>query len=357
MARLPLVDSDQDQWGTILNDYLSVTLASDGTLAPIQEPLEFTDTTGKVRASFTSVSGDLWFMVNAYWNPSTQNFYRIDNTHAAFGYQLQAVGLIPGEPNLGFYVAGATMWVAQPMPYDLIRGGGNLSSGIFGAVGGWELGWTVTQERQLTVGGGGIEIDGYGTIPYGRVLNNVTDTTMAKRLVGMCQNAYTDFGGYDDSTQESWYWGYVQSYNPTIGPPYPQVPGTSHWGIAYVPPNTLPGSAVWTEYLSVSATGYATVLHDPTTALGVATKNYVDTHGSGVAGARGGEAFFTGDGTTRTFFQAHGLGALPSRVHLTALNQASLNSWYTKDTTLIGINYATAPANGVAIGVGWTAFP
>lgn len=352
MSRLPTIDDDQDVWGDILNDYLVQSLNPDGTIAPLNQPLNFNDANGNRRAQFTSVSGDLWFIVNAYWDEPTQNFYRIDRTHASFGYNLQAVGLIPGEPNLGFYVAGATMWVAQPMPYDLIRGGGVQTSGIFGFVGGWELGWTCTQERQLTIGGGGIEIDGYGTVPYGRVLNNTTDTTLHKRMVGMCENAYTDFGGYDDPAQESWYWGYAEDYDPAGGgPPYTAVPGTSHWGVAYIPANTAPLSAVWTEYLSISPAGVVTVAADPTTNLGVATKHYVDTR------VRGGEVFFTGDGTTKTFFITHGLGAVPSRVILSPENQASLGCWYSKDATNIGVNYATAPANGVTVAVSWSVYP
>lgn len=35
MARLPIVNSDDGTWGTILNDYLSVSINSDGTLNPL----------------------------------------------------------------------------------------------------------------------------------------------------------------------------------------------------------------------------------------------------------------------------------------------------------------------------------
>ena len=358
MSRLPSVDGDSGQWGSILNDYLSQSLNPDGTIADITQPLNFVDTGNVQRGQFCSVSGDLWFIVNAYWDPGLQNFYRVDPTHAAFGYQMQAVGLIPGEPDLGYFVAGATMWVAQPESYTIIRGGGDPDGGIFGFVGGWELGWTLTQQRQLTIGGGGMEIDGYGTFPYGRVVNNTTGTLLAKRIIGMMMNAYTDFGGYDDPTQESWYWGYVESYNPAGGgPPYPIVPGTSHWAIVYQPANNNPTSPVWDELLTVQPDGEVLVSINPTAALGVATKQYVDAAASGVASARGGEAFFSGTGSQTAFFQPHGLGHMPSRVHLTPMNQASLGCWYTKDATNVGINFATAPGNGVQIGVSWTAFP
>jgi hypothetical protein len=358
MSRVPNVNSDVNQWGTILNDFLGVALNSDGTIGNLNQPLNFTDTGGVVRAQVYSVSGDMWFMANAYWDPTSGNFFRVDQTHYAFGLQLQGQGYIPGEPDLGYYVPGATIWVAQPTSYTLIRGAGQSNGLVFGAVGGWELGITCTAERQLTVGGGGIEIDGYGTIPYGRVVNNTTGTALARRMVGMMQNAYTDFGGYDDPTQESWYWGYMESYNPAGGgPPYPVVSGSSHWCVGYIPANTSPTSGVFNEYLSVSRTGAVTVSQDPTTALGVATKEYVDSAVSGTAGARGGEAFFTGNGTQTAFLVAHGIGHLPTRAALTPMNQASLGCWYSKDATNIGINYATAPGNGVQVAVSWTAYP
>jgi hypothetical protein len=70
----------------------------------------------------------------------------------------------------------------------------------------------------------------------------------------------------------------------------------------------------------------------------------------------GGEAFFNGDGTTTVFFIPHGMLHVPSRVLLTPLNQASLNAWYTKDPSLIGINFATAPASGSMIAMSWSAY-
>ena len=236
---------------------------------------------GAVRGQIVSVSGDLWFLSNAIWNPNdttpTGNFYRIDRTHAAFGFQMQGQGYIPGEPNLGYYVAGATIWVAQPEGYDVIRGGGQFQNPIFNVVGGWELGSTVTQQRQMTIGGGGIEIDGYSLTPYGRVINNQTGTVLHKQLVGMARNAFTDLSGYDDSTQESWYWGFVQDYNTSTFLP---VPGSSRWSVVYLPPNTSPFSGIFYEYLKVTPnTAVATVevTQNPTTPLGVATKQYVDS--------------------------------------------------------------------------------
>jgi hypothetical protein len=359
MARLPIPGGDNGVWGNILNGFLEVEhnadgtlkLRTDGTLTNLQaNTINFNDTVSTaLSGSAQSISGDVWILSNAYWDSNAQEFYRIDITKAAYGLQIQGQGYIPGEVDLGYYVSGTTLWVAQPESYSLIRGGGSLTGEVFSQVGGWELGYTISQQRQMTIGGGGIEIDGYGTFPYGRVVNNTTGTALARNIVGMVRNAYTALDDYDDSTQESWFWGYVDQYDPSNG--NAMISGTNHWSIAYIPANTSPTSGVFDEYLTVSATGVVEVSANPTTTLGVATKNYVDTR------MLGGEAFFTGDGSTTNFLVTHGLGALPSRANLTPLNQASVGCWYTKDSTYLGINYATAPSNGTTIAVSWTVYP
>lgn len=353
MVRLPTPGSDDGQWGSLLNSYLEVEHNADGTLKFRSDGLSgvnLTDSTNStLRGALVSISGDIWMLTNAKWDDSAQEFYRIDKTKAAYGLQMQGQGYIPGEPDLGYYVSGVTLWVAQPESYTLIRGGGTGAGARFAAAGGWELGHTLTQERQLTVGGGGIEIDGYGTFPYGRVVNNTTGTVLARRLVGMVRNAYTALDGYDDSTKESWYWGFAEQYDPGNG--NATVANSPRFTVAYIPANTSPVSGVFNEYLTVAGNGKVEVSIDPTTNLGVATKQYVDNR------QKGGEAFFVGDGVTSTFFVAHGIGATPSRAQLTALNEASLNCWYTKDSTNLGINFAAAPANGATIAVSWTAYP
>lgn len=359
MARLPVPGSDSGAWGDILNSFLAVEhdnsgslkIRTDGTLTkPDVKSINFDDPVdSSLRGSMLCIGGDLWILTNARWDDAASEFYRIDKTKAAYGLQMQGQGFIPGEPDLGYFVSGFTLWVAQPESYTLIRGGGTSGGARFAAVGGWELGYTMTQERQMTIGGGGIEIDGYGTTPYGRVLNNTTGTALARRLVGMARNVYTAMDGYDDNTKDSWYWGYVERYTPGGG--NPTVAGSEHWSIAYLPAGTSPTSGTFNEFLTVDSAGKVEVSVDPSTTLGVATKRYVDNR------MKGGEAFFTGDGVTTTFFVTHGLGATPSRAQLTPLNQASGGCWYTKDSTLLGINYATPPSNGAAIAVSWTVYP
>lgn len=248
------------------------------------------DNTGALRAQTGSVSGDYWFMVNARWDGATENFYRLDKTHAAFGLQMQATGLVPGEPDLGYFVAGSNLWVAIPAAYDIIRGGGSPTGPVFGATGGWELGWVLTEERQLTIGGGGMEVDGYGLFPYARVVHNTTGSALHRRLSGMVTNAYTDLAGYDDPTKESWYWGFVQDYTGSGNTP---TPGTSRWVIGYIPPNTSPTSGVFQELVKVTPDGQLQIgggllagdigantvsaFTAPTAAAHLTRKDYVDT--------------------------------------------------------------------------------
>lgn len=209
--------------------------------------LELAGLTGSTLGSLVTVSGDLWLLSNARWDDVAGEFYRIDRTKAAFGFQQQGQTYIPGEADLGYYVAGATIWVAQPESYDLIRGGGLATGARFGAIGGWELGSTVTQQRNLTVGGMGIEVDGNGTFPYGRVVHNTTGTIYSRRNTGIARNLFADFGGKDDNNQNSWFMGYTEQYDGSGA----TVAGSQKFSMAKVAPN----STVWTDLFTVSSTG------------------------------------------------------------------------------------------------------
>lgn len=156
------------------------------------------------RGSIIVIYGDLWILTNARWDPVEEEFYRLDRTKPAFGQHLQGQNLIPGEAELGFLISGLNNWVAQPAAYDLIKGDGNPLSPRYAVTGGWELGFTLTQERQMTVGGGGIEVDGYGTTPYGRFQHTLVNNI---RRTGIMTNSFTDEMGRDDTTKSSWWFG------------------------------------------------------------------------------------------------------------------------------------------------------
>jgi hypothetical protein len=191
--------------------------------------------------SIQCLSGDLWILANAYWDPLS----------AAFGFQIQGTGFIPGEPELGYFVAGATMWVASPQAYTLIRNGGSTANPRYAGVGGWELGWTTTQERNWTLGGMGIEVDGSGTFPYGRFVHNTTGTVLARKCTGTARNLYVDMADMDDEAKDSWFMGYVEQYNPADGT---LVAGSEKLTMAYIPAQAAP-PGTWFDVFAVDKNG------------------------------------------------------------------------------------------------------
>lgn len=130
--------------------------------------------------------GDMWLLANASYTASTGRFYRINCNKAAWGIEMQGGGLFPGEVDSGFVIWRATGAVA-----------GDCSIGTtFGAVGGWELGYDVTSNRDLVVGGGAIEMDGFGSFPYGRLIHS---TLSGSAKTGIGRNLYNAFTAHDSS--------------------------------------------------------------------------------------------------------------------------------------------------------------
>jgi hypothetical protein len=71
MARLPTVSGDNNTWGTVLNEYLSVSLDTDGTI----KSTALTSKIGTVVGSPTTVTG-LWVGPQATYDGLTPD----DNT-------------------------------------------------------------------------------------------------------------------------------------------------------------------------------------------------------------------------------------------------------------------------------------
>jgi|GEM_PF-4183501 hypothetical protein len=136
-------------------------------------------------------SGDFWMTSNAYYDGA--NWQRQNASKVAFGLDLRGNNNLPNESE-----QGATLWVAQSAA--------NPIGSTFGAVGGWELGWALTASRNLVVGGMGLELDGNGLTPYGRIVHNNSLSTVN---TGIAKNVYADFSGRDASAQPSWFAGFV----------------------------------------------------------------------------------------------------------------------------------------------------
>jgi len=128
--------------------------------------------------------GDLWMLANASYTASTGRFSRINSNRVAWGLEMQGAGLFPGESDSGWVVWRATG--ASPGDTEI--------STTFGAVGGWELGYDVTSNRDLVVGGGALEMDGFGTFPFGRLIHSNLSGTA---LTGVGRNLYNDLSDHD----------------------------------------------------------------------------------------------------------------------------------------------------------------
>lgn len=196
--------------------------------------LSFVDTAGVKRGQILMVDGDVWILSNAVYDNDKREFYRVDKTRAAFGLQVQGQNAIPGEEGLGYHTSGTNFWVAQPATYELIRNGGDPANDRYAGIGGWENGFILTSERQFTIGGMGIELDGSGTFPYGRVVHATSIISWARRFTGMVRNIYPDFGGFDDKTADAWLAGVIEQYD-VNDDKRPTLPGTEKYLIAALP--------------------------------------------------------------------------------------------------------------------------
>jgi hypothetical protein len=134
--------------------------------------------------SFIDANGDFWMVQNAELVGSTWN--RIDESDYAFAMQWITKGVIPGEEGID-PIGGIIFWRCIP---------GANPIGSFAAFGGWENIFLVTQYRDTVIGGQAIEMDGAGTFPFGRFIHAPEGTFMTK-------NAYADFNGRDDNSQDS----------------------------------------------------------------------------------------------------------------------------------------------------------
>lgn len=136
--------------------------------------------------SLQSVAGDTWLTTNAKYNGS---WAYEDPARPSFALWMNDRGGIPYERGLG----GAGFWVH--------RSGCVGPFGAFAQQCGWNLALVATQEKSVIVGGNTIEIDGNGSLPYGRILNASDGRA---HYVGIASNVFGDFSGTDKPDQSSW---------------------------------------------------------------------------------------------------------------------------------------------------------
>lgn len=153
----------------------------------------FRDTVTASNIVFISFADDpthagWWYLDNATYDATANEFNRIDVGITAYALNIRAESNIPGESN-----TGVCLWRCVA--------GANPISNTYATTGGWENMWISTEFRDLVVGGFGIEIDGDGTLPYGRVANSPISGT---NFVGLLSNIFLDYSGVDDSGSASW---------------------------------------------------------------------------------------------------------------------------------------------------------
>lgn len=133
------------------------------------------------------IHGGLWLTSNAYWDGG--HWQRVDTSRIAFALNIRANVNIPGEAA----TKGIIFWKAQA--------GTNPISDTYAAVGGWEALNILTEFKDQVFAGFAIELDGNGTVPYGRLMHNVLSGVVR---TGTMTNWFADFSDRDDTTKPSW---------------------------------------------------------------------------------------------------------------------------------------------------------
>jgi len=114
------------------------------------------DASATSRTRLFEKDGDFYWAINAEYEAGSNTWNRIDTAKYAYLIGLYSKNGIPHEPgDLG----GVVWWRATP---------GANPIGDYTAVGGWELGFMMTQHRNFVGGGMNWELDGSGSPPYGR---------------------------------------------------------------------------------------------------------------------------------------------------------------------------------------------
>ncbi len=129
----------------------------DGMASAWIKRLNFTaiDQSATERTRLFEKDGDFFWAINATYDEQADQWNRIDTTKYAYLIALHSKNDIPTEP-----IGGIAWWRAAP---------GVNPIGDWAAVGGWELGFMMTEHRNYVMGGINLELDGSGSPPYGRL--------------------------------------------------------------------------------------------------------------------------------------------------------------------------------------------
>ena len=188
--RLPepsVIEKEQEK--TYFEQLIRVLRNNYDILDNLVEGIDLTDMIVYINTSVKASSNNgLWLLVNVTYDKDSDTFNRIDLTKTSYGLQMTTDNL-PYEAN----TTGIIFW--------RVIAGANPVSDNYGSLGGWENIFLMTEYRDLVVGGFGIEIDGAGILPYGRV---TLSPHLSKDHFGIMNNVFNDYSGVDDNAKASW---------------------------------------------------------------------------------------------------------------------------------------------------------
>lgn len=195
------------------------------------------------RSHMMEMDGD-WYWFNQCRYDEGSGYWKRD---AASGYDpaknSYMVVFHSESPVVGETVGGIAFWRATPnaaLPDPEVIGNWTYQ---YHTIGGWELGFMMTQDRNYVVGGMNIEMDGSGAPPYGRFTHIASNDPAAEHTL-MQQNSWyeaVDSWGRD-AVEDSYAYG-VDKDGKWFWWKYPST-SSSPWL-----------TAAWTEIASLDANG------------------------------------------------------------------------------------------------------
>lgn len=139
------------------------------------------DASATQRTQMFEVNGDFYWAVNATYDEGADQWNRVDTAEYAYLIGVHSEGNIPTEP-----IGGVVWWRATP---------GANPIGDWAAVGGWELGYMMTEHRNFVMGGMNLEMDGSGAPPYGRFTQSGSNDASGTVVTAMQRNSWYEGAG------------------------------------------------------------------------------------------------------------------------------------------------------------------
>ena len=133
------------------------------------------------RTRLIEKDGDFFWTINAEYDEAEDHWNRIDTSEYSYLIACHSKNSIPTEP-----IGGLVWWRAVP---------GSNPIGDWASVGGWELGFMMTEHRNYVMGGMNLEMDGSGAPPYGRLTHVGADDASGTIVTAIQRNSWYEGGG------------------------------------------------------------------------------------------------------------------------------------------------------------------